>query len=319
MNKVAIILPAYNEEITIIQTIQDFHREMPEAEIWVINNRSDDRTEELAKLTIAKLGCSGGLISENRVGKASAIRNAFLSIEADFYIIADSDCTYPANQVKAILAPLLNGEADMVIGNRHISEKYALENKRKFHVFGNKLLCFLINKLFNANLNDIASGYRGLTNCFVKNYPILAKEFELEAEMTIHALDKGYNIKEISINYQDRPTGSLSKLKTLKDGLNIIKLIFNIFRYYRPLIFFNILALIFLALSIIFGSIVISEWIQTRYITHIPFAILATGLGIISIILVSLSFIMDAIYHNEKLNYERSLMLYKRTVKKFNV
>lgn len=238
-NRIAVILPAYNEEQTIAATIEDFHCELPDAEIWVVNNCSTDSTEKIARATLEYLECGGGVINEWRPGKGNAIRRAFLNIDVDIYILADADMTYPAAQVKDLMAPVLAGEADMVVGDRHSSGCYRVENKRALHGFGNRLVRELVNKLFRSNLADIMSGYRVFNRLFVKNYPVIVEGFEIETDMTLHALDKRFRIVEIPIEYRDRPEGSYSKLSTIKDGLRVINTIANILRYYRPLVFFG--------------------------------------------------------------------------------
>lgn len=239
MPTLAIILPAYNEEQTIAATIEGFHQAMPEAAIWVINNRSSDKTEAIASETIAQLKCQGGVINERRPGKGNAVRRGFHDVDADIYVMADADQTYPAEQVRELIRPIMSGEADMVVGDRHSAGHYAAENKRALHGFGNKLVRYLVNKLFQANLADIMSGYRAFNRRFVKNYPILVEGFEIETDMTLHALDKRFRIVEIPIQYRDRPDGSFSKLNTVRDGARVLKTIGNILRYYRPLFFFG--------------------------------------------------------------------------------
>ena len=311
--EICIILPAYNEENTIAETISDFHKELPEASIWVINNRSNDATEVIAKKTIEHLACKGGVMNEPRAGKGNAIRHAFLNINSDIYIISDADSTYPASQIGELIKPIISGEADMVLGDRHSGGQYLNENKRAFHNFGNNLVGWLVNKLFSANLVDILTGYRAFNNLFVKSYPILVGGFEIETDMTIHALDKRFRIVEIAINYRDRPKGSFSKLHTIKDGLSVLGIILKILRYYRPFIFFGGLALAGAISSLIAGAVVIKEFINTGYITHIPLAVLAASLGITSIIFSATALILDAISHQDKRNFERDLLSKKFT------
>lgn len=236
--KVAVVLPAYNEEQTIAAAIEDFHQALPDAAVWVINNRSSDATEQTALDTLTRLGCKGGVVNERRPGKGNAVRRAFLDIDADIYILADADLTYPAAQAHELMAPVIAGEADMVVGDRHSSGRYATENKRALHGFGNRLVRDLVNKLFHSDLADIMSGYRVFNRRFVKSYPVLVEGFEIETDMTLHALDKRFRIVEIPVDYRDRPAGSFSKLNTLRDGARVLGTIGNVLRYYRPLFFF---------------------------------------------------------------------------------
>jgi glycosyltransferase involved in cell wall biosynthesis len=308
MPAIAVILPAFNEELTISGTIQQFNNYLPEASIWVINNKSSDATETNAAETLARLGCNGGVVNEHRSGKGNAVRRAFLEIEADVYVLVDADLTYPATQARDLIAPVIAGEADMVVGDRHSDGHYAAENKRAMHGFGNELVRILVNKLFDAKLSDIMSGYRVFNRKFVKHYPILVEGFEIETDMTLHALDKRFRIVEIPIKYQDRPTGSYSKLNTISDGMRVLSVIGNILRYYRPMIFFGIISITFALLGLIAGAPVIDEWMRVRYIYHVPLAILATGLEIFSVILVAIGLILDSISHQDKRNFERGLL-----------
>lgn len=308
MPTLAIILPAYNEEQTIAATIEGFHQAMPEAAIWVINNRSSDKTEAIASETIAQLKCQGGVINERRPGKGNAVRRGFHDVDADIYVMADADQTYPAEQVRELIRPIMSGEADMVVGDRHSAGHYAAENKRALHGFGNKLVRYLVNKLFQANLADIMSGYRAFNRRFVKNYPILVEGFEIETDMTLHALDKRFRIVEIPIQYRDRPDGSFSKLNTVRDGARVLKTIGNILRHYRPLIFFGGTAVFFMLLGFMAGLPVLDEYLRTRFIQHIPLAILATGLEITAMVLMAIALILDSITQQDKRSFERELL-----------
>jgi len=304
MVRVAVVLPAYNEQETIASTIEDFFKYIPDAEIWVVNNRSSDSTESIARETLAQIGSKGGVINEHRPGKGNAVRRAFLQVDADVYVLADADMTYPAAQVHDLIAPVLSSEADMVVGDRHSGGQYAAENKRALHGFGNGLVRNLVNKLFSANLRDIMSGYRAFSRRFVKNYPILVEGFEIETDMTLHALDKRFRIIEIPIEYRDRPAGSFSKLNTVRDGLRVINTISNILRYYKPLLFFGTGALAFFICGIIAGVPIIDEWIATHFITHVPLAILATGLEIFAVVFAAIGLVLDSIVQQDKRNFE---------------
>lgn len=308
MAKIVVVLPAYNEEQTISATIEDFCLHLPEADIWVVNNRSTDATESIARNTLSRLGVGGGVINEPRPGKGNAVRRAFIDIDADIYVLADADMTYPAAQVRNLIAPVLAGEVDMVVGDRHSAGHYKAENKRVLHGFGNRLVCYLVNKFFRANLADIMSGYRVFNRIFVKNYPILAESFEIETDMTLHALDKRFRILEIPVEYKDRPSGSFSKLNTIKDGARVLSTIGNILRYYRPLVFFGMAAMIFAVLGLIAGIPVINDWVRYQYIHHVPLAILATGLEIIAIVFTAIGLILDSIAHQNKRSFEHGIL-----------
>lgn len=202
---VAIILPAFNEELTIAPTIRAFHAAMPEAEIVVVNNGSTDSTASLARETFRSLGCRARLIEEPRRGKGSAVRRAFHEVDADLYVLVDADMTYPADRVCDLVEPVAAGRADMVVGDRLVGGHYQRENMRAFHNFGNRLVLLMVNRLFRSGLSDIMSGYRVLSADFVNGYPILVDGFEIETDMTLHALDKRFRILELPVEYVDRP------------------------------------------------------------------------------------------------------------------
>jgi glycosyltransferase involved in cell wall biosynthesis len=305
---IAIILPAYNEELTIVDTMKDFFSVCPDAEIYVIDNASKDRTNELAGAAYRELGCKGRLMFEARKGKAAAVRKAFFEINADIYVMADADMTYPAADLPKLLKPVLEGSADIVCGNRHDSGVYKRENKRPFHDFGNNLVRNLINYLFKGNLEDILTGYRIMSKRFVKNYPILAGGFELETEMSIHSLDKGYTIIELPTDYRDRPEGSFSKLNTITDGMLVIKTIFSIFVKYRPLLFFSICAALFGIAALSTGSLPVMEYVRTGKILHIPLAILASGLSILAMLSFSVAVILDGLAAGQRFNHALQLL-----------
>jgi glycosyltransferase involved in cell wall biosynthesis len=304
----AIILPAFNEEITIKETINIFSKEFPFASIWVINNNSTDNTEPLARAAFKKIGCKGGVINEKEQGKGCAIRRAFSNVQADYYLVCDADLTYPISYAHHLLEPLFQDKADMVVGDRHSLGDYSNKNKRNFHIFGNWLVCKLVNILFHSNLVDVMSGYRALNKKFVKNYPILVSGFEIETDMTLHALDKRFRIVEIPIKYKERPESSFSKLNTLSDGTKVLFTIARILRYYKPLVFFGFLAFFIALLGFLAALPVILEWIEFQYIKHIPLAILATGLEVVAFILIAIGLILDSIAHHEKVSFERNFI-----------
>jgi len=315
MPTIAIILPAYNEELTIVDTMRDFFGVCPDAQIFVIDNASKDRTNELARAAYAELGCHGRVLEEPRKGKAAAIRKAFMEIDADIYVMADADMTYPASDLCKLLEPILEGRADIVCGNRHDSGVYKRENKRPLHDLGNNLVRKLINLLFDGSLHDILTGYRVMTKRFVKNYPILAGGFELETEMSIHSLDKGYTILEVPTDYRDRPEGSFSKLNTITDGILVLKTIFSIFVKHRPLVFFSLCASIFVLLALATGSIPVIEYLKTGLITRFPLAILASGLSILAMISLAVAVILDSVAAAQRFNHALSLLHWSDTTR----
>jgi len=305
---IAIILPAYNEELTIANTIRDFYDYLPAAHYVVIDNNSSDDTARKASEVFDELSIQGSLLTEHRQGKGNAVRKAFMEVEADVYLMADADMTYPAVHARELIEPVLMGQADMVVGDRHSGGDYKKENKRNFHDFGNGLVRSIVNRLFNAELADIMSGYRAFSRKFVKNYPILVAGFQIETDMTLHALDKRFIIKEIPVKYQDRPAGSESKLDTFADGARVLSTIFQILRYYRPMVFFGAASLAFFLCGLLAGFPVIMDWILYQYIYHVPLAILAAGLEISAILALGIGLILDSITHQNKMAFEHNLL-----------
>ena len=308
--KIAVLVPCYNEELTIKKVIEDFNLNLPESEVYVYDNNSTDKTFEIVQ-NLQKTYQNLHLKKEYRQGKGNVVRSMFRDIEADIYILVDGDDTYPAEFAKSLIKPIIDKEADIVIGDRLSNGDYEKENKRPLHNFGNNLVKNLINKLFKANLKDIMTGYRAFNKKFVKNFPILSDGFEIETEMTLHTLDKKFLIKEIPIKYRDRPEGSYSKLNTFSDGFRVLKTILWIFKDYKPLYFFSILSILFFILSLIVGMPVILEFIKTDYITKIPSAILAVGLMLISILSLFSGLILDTIVNQHRREYELNLTRYK--------
>ena len=307
--EIAIILPAYNEAKTIGSTLRDFHGALPSALLCVVDNNSNDDTARVARETCAALpSCRSLILTEKRQGKAFAMRRAFTVIEADIYVMCDADSTYSAGDLAQLLAPVLADEADMVVGDRHAQGHYLRENKRPMHNFGNNLVRSLINRLFNVNLHDILSGYRVFTRTFVKSFPILSAGFELETEITLHAVDKRFRIVELPIAYQDRPAGNLSKLSTFRDGRKVLIALFSILRYNRPCFFFCSIAAIFGAFGLAIGSLPVAEFYHTGLILHIPSAILASGLMVSAFITFAVALMLDSVVRIHRHDAERRLL-----------
>ena len=302
--KIAVLIPCYNEELTVEKVIKDFRKELPEADIYVYNNNSKDKTAEIARK-------NGAIVrDEYRQGKGNVVRSMFRDIEADIYVMVDGDDTYPADEVHKLIEPIRNHEADMVIGDRLTNGTYQHENKRHFHEFGNNLVKKSINVLFKTNLKDIMTGYRVFNKIFVKNMPVMSPKFEIETEMSLHALDKKFIIKEIPIVYRDRPAGSESKLNTVSDGIKVVKTIVKMFKDFKPRQFFWIIALIFVILGCIVGIPVIVEFAKTGYITKVPSAVLATGIMIFAIIIAQCGVVLDTVVKQHRENYELNLLRY---------
>ncbi|MDR1489540.1 MAG: glycosyltransferase family 2 protein [Desulfovibrio sp.] len=300
----AVILPAYNEEQTIGRTMREFHSVAPDAFFCVVDNNSTDRTADNARDMLRELQAEGVVLREERQGKGNAVRRALTDVDADVYVLADADCTYPAGQLPELLAPVMEGTADMVCGDRLSGGDYFKENRRLFHGFGNRLVQGLVNRVSGRRFKDIMTGYRVMSRDFVRIYPIITEGFQLETDMTLFAAQARMRVLEIPIRYRDRPVGSVSKLHTFRDGVRILWSIFTLFRYCSPLTFFSLVAALFALCSLLSGGVVIGEWLQTRYITHVPLAILAVSLGILAAISLGTGFVLDAFTHQRRLDLE---------------
>ena len=266
--KIAVLVPCYNESQTIAKVVTDFKKVLPEADIYVYDNNSKDGTDEIAKK-------NGAIVRyEYQQGKGNVVRSMFRDIDADCYILVDGDDTYPAEHAVEMVEWVLEKNVDMVIGDR-LSTTYFKENKRKFHGFGNKIVRGLINGIFKGNVKDIMTGYRAFSPLFVKSFPVISKGFEIETEMTIYALDKNIYIKELPIEYRDRPEGSESKLNTISDGMKVLNMILQLFREYKPLGFFSWIAVILGLTGIGFFVPVFIDYLNTGLVERFPTLIVA--------------------------------------------
>lgn len=295
--KIAVLIPCYNESKTIEKVVKDYKKALPEADIYVYDNNSTDNTDKIAEK-------AGAIVRyEYKQGKGNVIRSMFREIDADCYLMIDGDDTYPAESAREMCNYILNGQADMVIGDR-LSSTYFKENKRPFHNFGNVLVRSLINTLFKSKVKDIMTGYRAFSYDFVKTFPILSKGFEIETEMTIHALDKNFLLKEIPVEYRDRPAGSESKLNTVSDGIKVLKTIARLFKEYKPAIFFSIIGLLFLIISLVFGIPVFVEYFKTGLVPRFPTLIFAGFMLIISTLTFMCGIILEVVVKKHRQLYE---------------
>ena len=302
--KIAVLIPCYNESKTIEKVVKDYKKVLPDADIYVYDNNSTDNTDKIAKN-------AGAIVRyEYKQGKGNVIRSMFREIEADCYLMIDGDDTYPSEFAPLMCDYILEGKADMVIGDR-LSSTYFTENKRPFHNFGNRIVRFLINKLFKNNIKDIMTGYRAFSYEFVKGFPVLSKGFEIETEMTIHAVDKNFKLVEIPVTYRDRPEGSVSKLNTYKDGFKVLKTIAILFKEYKPALFFNFLASILIIISLILGIPVLVEYFNTGLVPRFPTLIVSGLLIVISLLLIVCGIILQVIVKKHKQLYELYLNMIK--------
>ena len=299
--KIAVLIPCYNECKTIKKVIEDFKASLPEAEVYVFDNNSSDGSLEIAKR-------AGAIVQkESRQGKGNVVRTMFREIEADCYMMVDGDDTYPAEDAKEMCRLVLEDKVDMVIGDR-LSSTYFVENKRKFHNFGNRLVRGLINVIFRSKVRDIMTGYRAFSRDFVKTFPVLSEGFEIETEMTIHALDKRMVLKEIPVQYRDRKSGSESKLNTVSDGMKVLMTILHLFEEYRPLLFFGLISLVFLAVSLILGIPIFIEFLQTSLVPRFPTLILAGIFLTLSVLTLLCGIILDVVVRKHRQTFELFLL-----------
>lgn len=300
-SRIAVIIPCFNEAVTIRKVIRDFKEVLPQADIYVYDNNSTDQTVPIS-LT------AGAIIRhEMRQGKGNVIRRAFREIDADCYILVDGDDTYPAEAAERMVHMVLEEHADMVIGDR-LSENYFTQNTRLFHNTGNRVVRFLINGIFKSRIHDIMTGYRAFSRSFVKTLPVLSKGFEIETEMTIHALDKNMNIREITIPYRNRPNGSVSKLDTYSDGFKVLRTIFHLYRQYKPLAFFGVFSGFLLLISFLLFIPVLIAYLDTGMVERFPTLIVSGFLFITSLLSLFSGFILDTINQNSRQMFELFLI-----------
>ncbi len=303
--KIAVLIPCYNEAKTIEKVVKDYRKALPMADIYVYDNNSTDGTDKIARK-------AGAIVRyEYRQGKGNVIRTMFRDIDADCYLMIDGDDTYPAESAVEMCELVLSGRADMVIGDR-LSSTYFVENKRLFHNFGNKIVRFSINFLFKNKVKDIMTGYRAFSYEFVKGFPVLSKGFEIETEMTIHAVDKNFKIVEVPVTYRDRPSGSVSKLNTYSDGIKVLNTIAVLFKEYKPFYFFGLISLLLLLLSLIFGVPVIIEFFETGLVPRFPTLIVSGVFLTLAFLFWITGIILDVIVKKNRQSYELYLNLLRK-------
>ena len=298
--KLAVLIPCYNEEPTIAKVVQDFRRELPEADIYVYDNNSTDGTVDAAK-------AAGAIIrQEPRQGKGNVVRSMFRDIDADVYLMVDGDDTYPAEDARRMIQMVVDSKSDMVIGDR-LSTTYYEVNSRKWHSFGNKLVRWLINRIFHTKLHDIMSGYRAMSRHFVKHFPVQSEGFGIETEMTIHALNHRFAVSETAVNYRERSQGSTSKLNTFSDGLVVLTTITTLFRDIKPMTFFSFFAVLLAIVSLIMVTPVYMEYLDTGLVPRFPTLIVAGFIMLVAILLWICGIILPVINAGHKKLYEMML------------
>lgn len=297
-DEIAVIIPCYNEALTIGKVIDDFHRELPEATVYVYDNASTDATSAIAM----KHGAT--VRYEPRRGKGNVCRQMFRDIDAACYLMVDGDDTYPAEAAKALCEPILSGKADMVVGDRLSNGTYAKANGRAFHGFGNDLVRIMIKWIYGYGYSDVMTGYRAMSKPFIKTFPVLSEGFQIETELSIHAVDHRWRILNIPIDYRDRPAGSVSKLDTLDDGLKVVAMVGALFKDYRPLKFFSLVALAFFAVGLVLGIPIVQEFISTGLVPRFPTAILAVALMFLCALFLATGFVLDAVAKSDCRRWE---------------
>ncbi len=287
MKKIAVLIPCYNEETTIGDVVGEFRSQLPDAEIYVYDNNSTDNTKNVAS-------DAGAIVrSETRQGKGNVVSSMFGEIEADIYVMVDGDGTYPSDRVQDLIAPILSDEADMVCGSR-LHQK-SESNFKRLNYWGNKLFLYVLNSLFHVQITDILSGYRAFNRRVVKNIPILSRGFDIETELTLKVIERNYRIVEIPVNLTPRPEGSTSKIKIVSDGVLILNTIFALLRDYKPFTAFGAFGLFLMLMGLIPGVVVISEFLATGLVLHIPSAILAVGLELSGLLTILVGFTLHTI------------------------
>lgn len=300
MDKIAVLIPCYNESATIEKVITDFKRELPEAVIYVYDNNSTDGTDEIARR------CGAVVRYEYQQGKGNVVRRMFREIDAECYIMIDGDDTYPAENAPEMIDKVLNHNADMVVGDR-LSSTYFTENKRPFHNLGNTVVRLFVNNIFKSDIKDIMTGYRAFSYQFVKTFPVLSRGFEIETEMSIHAVDKKMQLENVIIQYRDRPEGSVSKLNTIQDGIRVLLTIFRLFRDYKPLQFFGIISVALILLALIFFVPVLLEYFATGLVNRFPTLIVSGFVALSAILSLFSGLILETIICKQKQNFEMTL------------
>ena len=302
MEKIAVLIPCYNEEKTIKKVVRDWKKELPEATIYVYNNNSTDRTAEIAKE-------AGAVVrDEYQQGKGNVIRRMFREIDAQCYVMIDGDDTYPAEFGREMVDKVLERKVDMVVGDR-LSSTYFEENKRPFHNFGNSLVRGTINRLFRSNIRDIMTGYRAFSYQFVKTFPVLSKRFEIETEMSIHAVDKNMLVENVIIDYRDRPDGSESKLNTYSDGAKVLKTIMGLYKNYKPMQFFGLLAAILMIIALAMFMPVFVVYLKTGLVPNFPTLIVSGFIAMAALQSFFAGLVLSTIVQKDRQLFEYKLQM----------
>ena len=299
---IAVLIPCYNEAKTIAKVVREYRAALPEADIYVYDNNSTDHTDDIARE-------AGAIVRyEYRQGKGNVIRSMFREIDADCYLMIDGDDTYPAENAREMVNLVLERKVDMVVGDR-LSATYYTENKRPFHNLGNWLVKGLVNTIFKGSVSDIMTGYRAFSYQFVKSFPVLSKGFEIETEMTIHALDKNLSVQSVQVEYRDRPADSPTKLNTYSDGMKVLRTIVRLYKEYRPMSFFGLLAALMALVSVILFIPIFAEYLHTGLVPRFPTLIVCGVMGTMALLLWVCGLILDTVAKKHRQLFEINLNL----------
>lgn len=295
---VAVLIPCYNEAATIAKVVGDFRAVLPEATVYVYDNASTDDTAAVA-------AAAGAVVrSEPRRGKGNVVRSMFRDVDADYYIMVDGDDTYPAEAAARLLAPIVDGDADMAVGDRISNGSYDAENGRRFHKFGNNLVRRIIRILYGYSFEDVMTGYRAFSRAFIKTMPVMSQGFQVETEISVWAVDRRWRVADVPVDYRDRPEGSESKLSTYSDGMLVLAAIASLFRDYRPMAFFGWVSVVLVALGLVAGVPVIAEYLDTSYVSKLPSAVLAVALMLCAALSFAAGTILDSVARANRRRWE---------------
>ena len=298
---VAVLVPCYNEAVTIAKVVRDFREALPEATVYVYDNNSTDGTAELA-------AAAGAVVRrESRQGKGNVVRSMFRDVDAEVYLMVDGDDTYPASAAGELVAPIAADEADMTVGDRLSNGSYGKENDRPFHGFGNDLVRWLIRLIYGYSFDDVMTGYRAFSRAFVKTMPVMSAGFQVETEISIWAVDRRWRVADVPVDYRDRPEGSVSKLSPVGDGMLVLAAIASLFRDYRPMAFFGWLSLVLVALGLLAGLPVVGDWLETGLVPRLPSAVLAIALVLCGALSATAGLILDTVAKSHRRQWELSV------------
>jgi len=308
-HRIDILLPALNEEASIARTIEEYAAEFPEARFVVVDNGSDDGTHARAAEVLGRLRVAHELVSETRRGKGLAVRAGLEKCRGEVVVMADADATYDAKDARRLVETLWSHDLDLVVGDRHSSGAYRSIQSSQLHRLGNRVMQSLVNRFYRCDLSDILSGLRVMSRRFVDSYPCVVTGFELETDMTVHALDRQFRVREVPVGYRPRVDGGASKIRPVRDGIRLVRSVFGLYRRYKPLAFFGTVAAIFALLGGVSGAAPIYDWLVYRYVYRIPLAVLASSLVVLAVLAVTVGLILDVLVDNARKQHSQNVKM----------